>query len=198
MDDRAPYPIMMTAGPAGPVFNARGYLRVRAMARPRESIVSLAWRFATINTLTDAEAMTVLAPDINPFEGVEPRSEQLNVTTLARALGVPRRAIERGLLDGKCDLIDGLRYCRKCLRRHAFHSMLYQRSTTTHCPVHAEPLADTCHRCGHSIPIRFGAQLFVRPYRCGYCRGHFTPPARQWQARHWSRQEMDRMVRVRF
>jgi len=158
----------------GFIFDARWLL-------PGESIVSILWKFARANGLPGHALVRLMGADIDPYEGVEPMRDAVDVKHLRRTLLLPGKVLRASLLDagqrGRHHPV--FRYCRQCVLL-GHHSVTYQMFSENRCPAHQRKLETQCHRCGRETPYILNARLVGSPYRCAQCGELYasqSPPA---------------------
>lgn len=155
---------------------AFGYVFHRKWVDPGESIVSILWKFARMNALAGHVLATQVATlPVDPYEGIEPRRELVDVRRLRQALGLPLKVLRAALLPPQSFRITSpyLRFCTKCLRR-GYHGVLHQLELLQQCPMHGGWLQTDCRRCGQPTPFRLNARLLDAPFRCGNCRAYYV------------------------
>ena len=149
-----------------------GYFFDARWLAPYESIVGILWKFARMNALPGPTVTRQLRPlPFNPYEGVAPTLQDVDVRGLSRTLRVTQKCLRISLgrtqgpnLPGPC-----LTYCHRCLAL-GFHSVVHQRLGATHCPIHGDGLEQACRACGHVSPYWLHAHLLDAPFRCARCR----------------------------
>jgi len=158
----------------GFIFDARWLL-------PGESIVSILWKFARANGLPGHTLVRLMGVDIDPYEGVEPLRDAVDLKHLRRMLLLPGKVLRGSLLDagqrGRHHPV--FRYCRQCVLL-GHHSVTYQMFSENRCPAHQRKLETQCHRCGRETPYILNASLVGSPYRCAQCGELYarqSPPA---------------------
>jgi hypothetical protein len=157
----------------GYVFDARWRL-------PGESIVSILWKFSRASGLSGHVLVHLMGVDVDPYEGVEPMRDVIDVKRLCRMLRLPAKVLRASLPDaglrGRYHPI--FRYCRQCAGR-GYHSVTYQMFGEYRCPARQRPLETCCRHCGRETPYILNANLVESPYRCGWCRALYrygSPP----------------------
>lgn len=156
-----------------------GYVFHRKWVDPGESLVSILWKFARMNALAGhVVAAQVATKPVDPYEGIEPRREWVDVRRLRQALGLPLKVLRASLLPPQRYRITSpyLRYCPKCLRR-GYHGILHQLELLQQCPMHGGWLQTDCRRCGQPAPFRLNARLLDAPFRCANCRAYYVSQA---------------------
>jgi hypothetical protein len=149
---------------------ALGYVFDPRWVEPCESIVSLLWKFARANGVPGHLVAANLAPRIDPYEGVEPVSGQLDIQRLRRIVPIAPKALRTSLFPAELmpAASKTFRYCSVCLRS-GYHSVLFQLTRITYCPAHQRPLQSACRHCHYTQPLRLNARLLDRPFRCAQC-----------------------------
>jgi hypothetical protein len=152
-----------------------GYVFHPKWVDPGESIVSILWKFARMNALPGHVVAAQLATHpIDPYEGIAPRRECVDVRRLRQALGLPLYVLREALLPSQRyrAISPYLRFCRKCLRR-GYHGILHQLELLQLCPMHGEWLQTDCRHCGQPIAFHLNAHLLDAPFRCAHCRAFY-------------------------
>lgn len=156
-----------------------GYFFDARWLAPYESIVGILWKFARMNALPGPIVMRQLrALPFDPYEGIAPRVDEIDVRGLSRTLRVSQKCLRMSLgrIEG-CDLPGPcLTYCHRCIAL-GFHSIVHQRLGATHCPIHGDGLKQSCRACGHVSAYWLHAHLFDAPFRCARCRRPYARPA---------------------
>lgn len=116
---------------------ALGYLFQRSWIYPHESLVSILWKFERANALSGAIVARFMGPDIDPYEGVAPYRDLIDVRHLCEHLRLPADIVRMAVIDrmGEQRYSDVFRFCRRCLS-HGYHSVLHQLESITLCPGH--------------------------------------------------------------
>jgi hypothetical protein len=149
-----------------------GYVFDRKLVEPCDSIVSLLWKFARMNSLPGHLLIGQLcrAP-VDPYDGIGAGAQDVDVRLIAKLLATPAKTVgvSLGAAYGCRSLHAALRYCPRCIGQ-GYHSVLHQRVSAYQCPIHRDPLAEGCSSCGHRTPYRLTAHLLDAPFRCANCR----------------------------
>ncbi|MBC8641243.1 TniQ family protein [Caballeronia sp. EK] len=160
---------------------ALGYLFQKRWVYPHESLVSILWKFERANALSGAMVARFMGPDIDPYEGVAPYRDLIDLHHLCEHLRLPADIVRMAVIDrmGKQRYSDVFRFCRRCLS-HGYHSVLHQLESITRCPGHRTVLESVCRRCSHQAAYRICAQSLEARYRCAncfapYCQAGWTP-----------------------
>ncbi len=160
---------------------ALGYIFDVRWLLPGESIVSILWKLARGNGLPGDALVRLMAADIDPYEGVEPLRDAVDMRRLKRMLPLPGKVLHASLLDagqrGRYYAV--FRHCRQCTSL-GHHSVTYQMSSEGRCPAHGHKLETRCQHCGQETPYLLNASLAGSPYRCAQCGGPYSsrpPPA---------------------
>jgi rubredoxin len=150
---------------------AMGYVFSARWVDPCESLVSIFWKFARANSAAGHVMARLLGPEIDPYEGVAPRADVVDVRRLRHAFDVPPKMLYGSLIQtskrGRCS--DRLRRCHRCMGR-GYHSVIHQFDRVDVCPAHHLPLETKCRRCGYEAPFVINVRLLEAPYRCANCR----------------------------
>jgi len=156
---------------------ALGYVFDPSWIWPRESIVSILWKFVLANRLPGHLVANQVNAKVDPYEGVPPSFAFVDIRRLSSTLGVSVRLLRRSLLAGSehRQCCANFRYCRSCSSL-GYHSVLFQRPSESICPVHKLPLETECRRCGHETPYVINACILEAPYRCDFCRARYGGP----------------------
>ena len=155
---------------------SHGYFFDRRWLAPQETIVSIAWKFARMNALPGhIVARQFARDDADPYEGIAATALEAAVPALARALGIPRRALQDGTgpLHGYRSMHAWLRFCTKCMRL-GYHGVMHQRAGASRCPCHGAALEESCRSCGFCAEYRLNAKLLGAPFRCSNCRRPYS------------------------
>ncbi|SFK00172.1 hypothetical protein SAMN05192543_11543 [Paraburkholderia megapolitana] len=160
---------------------ALGYVFDIRWLMPGESIISILWKFARANGLPGHVLVHLMGVDVDPYEGVEPMRDIIDVRRVRRMLRLPAKVLHASLLDaglhGRYHPV--LRYCRQCAGR-GYHSVTYQMFSEYRCPAHGRALETRCRHCGGETPYILNANLVESPYRCAWCRTLYSygyPPS---------------------
>ncbi|MEX3788834.1 hypothetical protein [Paraburkholderia sp. BR14374] len=146
---------------------ALGFILDARWLLPGESIVSILWKFARANGLPGHVLVRLVGADIDPYEGVEPMRDAVDVGHLRRMLKLPGKVLRASLLKagqrGRHHPV--FRYFRQCILL-AHHSVTDQMFSENRCPAHRRKLETQCHRCGRETPYILNTSLVGSPYRC--------------------------------
>ena len=142
---------------------------------PGESLVSILWKFACANFLPGDALVHLISPCTDPFEGIAPVRDNIELARLCRILRLPEGVLRMSLLDAALAVSThpAFRYCRLCAA-HGYHSVLYQLEEEHRCPAHHQALDTRCLHCGGETPYIISANLIEAPFRCLSCRSHFS------------------------
>lgn len=153
---------------------ALGYVFNKKWLEPYESIVSILWKFKTANALPGYALARLLGPRVDPYEGVAPQLEAIELERLRSTLDLPVKALRAALLPAlqhrPCS--ESFRHCRRCIAC-GYHSALYQIERVIVCPAHSLPLEGACRRCGYEAPYLLNVRLLETPYRCAECGARY-------------------------
>ncbi|MBN3760758.1 TniQ family protein [Burkholderia sp. Ac-20365] len=156
---------------------ALGYVFRKQWLYPHESLISILWKFERANGLSGTVLARLVGPDVDPYEGIAPCQDVIDVDRLRLTLGLPLKTLRASLIRQReqrsCKGV--FRYCRRCLSR-GYHSVVHQFEGTDQCPAHRCALEAMCQRCGCEAPYRVNVQLLEAPYRCGNCLMPYTRP----------------------
>jgi hypothetical protein len=155
---------------------AFGYVFEQTWVYPYESIVSLLWKFARQNQLPGHLIATQAAKNItDPYEGIEACAKKVDISGLAKALGLPSKTIRASVLPESLQRSSSpwLKYCKLCLK-DGYHSVVHQLNRVGKCPFHRIDVSDVCPECGGRTPYRLNARLLNTPYRCASCRAQYA------------------------
>ena len=149
-----------------------GYAFDSRWLEPYESIVGMLWKFARTNALPGhlvVEQITVSPTD--PYAGVAPMCEAVDVRAIARLLGARQKSVRVGLggNDRRRKLNINLRYCRRCMGI-GYHGIVHQYEGAALCPIHGEWLEEVCRACSLPSLYRLDARMLDAPFRCCHCR----------------------------
>ncbi|HEX7912779.1 MAG TPA: hypothetical protein VF534_32445 [Paraburkholderia sp.] len=166
---------------------APGYVFNRKWIEPHESILSILWNFKTANALPGYALARLMGPRVDPYEGVAPQLEVIELERLRGTLNLPTQTLRAALLPAlhRRPCSKSFRYCRWCIAR-GYHSALYQIEKVVVCPVWLLPLEAACPNCGCEAPYLLNVRLLDRPYRCAYC-------AVKYGSRKWSPDRLEPM-----
>ena len=142
---------------------------------PGESLVSILWKFACANGLPGGVLVHLISPCVDPLQGVAPVRNNIELTRLRRILRLPEVVLRASLLDAVLPARPhpAFRYCRLCAA-HGYHSVLYQLEDEDRCPAHHQSLETCCLHCGGETPYIVSASVIEAPFRCLWCRSHFS------------------------
>lgn len=149
-----------------------GYVFKRQWLDPHESIVSILWKFARMNGLSgQAVATQVAKTTIDPYDGIEPKRDTVDIRRLSPVLGLRLKQLRASLIPRSLEHISSryFRYCSRCLER-GYHGVLHQLEPLQLCPMHGSWLQTDCRNCHQPSPYRLNARLLDTPFRCGNCR----------------------------
>ncbi|WP_438397103.1 hypothetical protein [Caballeronia sp. DA-9] len=154
---------------------ALGYAFSTKWLDPCESLVSILWKFGQANGLPGYIVARQLSADADPYEGVAPLAESIDIRRVCDTLLMSPKALRASLFIGAprrryCTIF---RYCRKCVMR-GYHSVLHQLETEVVCPAHQRPLETACRRCGFEAQCVLSARFLETPFRCSYCRAGYS------------------------
>jgi len=142
------------------------------------------WKFARANGVPAHTLIQLMEVGINPYEGVEPMRDVLDLRCLRRRLQIPGKVLRDSLLDGtqRGRHHPAFRYCRQCDQHHLRFLFLmiavhipwtsqrsYQMFNENRCPAHHRMLETRCRHCGGETPYVLNASLIGSPYRCARC-----------------------------
>ena len=149
-----------------------GYVFKPQWLDPHESIVSILWKFATMNGLSGHMVATQVAKTtIDPYDGIDPNREAVDIRRLRQVLGLRLNQLRASLLPPSLERTSSryFRYCPKCLLR-GYHGVLHQLESLQQCPMHGSWLQTDCRHCHQPSPYRINARLLDSPFRCSHCR----------------------------
>src|ERR1035437_1918783 len=149
-----------------------GYLFNPKWLDPEESIVSILWKLARMNSLSGLSiAAQIAKTTIDPYDGVAARRSEVDIRRLRTALGLKLKQVRSSIIPDTLRNVSSpyFRFCKKCLHR-GYHSVVHQLETVQHCPIHGGWLEVLCTHCSEPTPYRLNAHLLDAPYRCGNCR----------------------------
>jgi hypothetical protein len=158
-----------------------GYVFNPKWVDPHESIVSILWKFARMNRLAGhVVAGQVATITIDPYEGIEPRRDTVDIQRLRRTLGLRLYQLRASLIPRSLQRSSSryFRYCPKCLKR-GYHGVLHQLEPLQQCPMHGCWLETACGHCHQTSPYRLNALLLDAQYRCAHCHQYYavySPP----------------------
>lgn len=156
----------------GALSPSLGYVFDAKCVEPYESIVGILWKFARVNALPGHLLVPQLTPyPIDPYTGIAANTSELQVSRLAKQLGLRHKTIRAALAphNGHPAHSPVLRYCRRCLRR-GYHGVVHQRLWAAQCPIHGDWLEEACPSCNKATDYRLNAALLDAPFRCAHCR----------------------------
>lgn len=154
-----------------------GYVFQRTWLDPYESIVGMLWKFARMNRLAGHAVVSQLSRHpIDPYEGIEPTTRDVDARRVARLLGVAQRTVRTALYTPASDSSPHFRYCVRCLAR-GYHGVVQQLERNRKCSVHGHRLEEVCRHCGRTSEYRLDAQLLDAPFRCRHCRSLYASAA---------------------
>jgi DNA-directed RNA polymerase subunit RPC12/RpoP len=158
---------------------ALGYVFDKKWLEPYESIVSILWKFKTANALPGYALARLMGPRVDPYEGVAPQPEAIELERLRSTLDLPAKTLRAALLPAlqHRPRSDSFRYCRRCIAC-GYHSALYQIDRVMVCPAHSLPLEAACRVCGYEAPYLLNVRLLETPYRCADCGARYG--SRKW------------------
>ncbi|WP_208866446.1 hypothetical protein [Paraburkholderia lacunae] len=142
---------------------------------PGESLVSILWKFACANALPGHVLVHLMSPDVDPSEGVAPVSDGIDLLRLCRILPLPVNVLRISLLDATLPgrYLSVFRFCRLCTA-HGYHSVLHQLEGEDRCPAHLQSLETRCSHCHGETPYVVNSSVIEAPFRCVWCRSHFS------------------------
>jgi hypothetical protein len=157
-----------------------GYVFNPKWVEPHESIVSILWKFARMNRLAGhVVAGQVATITIDPYEGIEPRRDTVDIRRLRQTLGLRLKTLRASLIPRSLQRSSSryFRYCPKCLKR-GYHGVLHQLEPLQQCPIHGSWLETECANCHQPSPYLLNARLLDAPFRCASCRQYYAtyPP----------------------
>lgn len=156
-----------------------GYVFNPKWLDPEESIVSILWKLARMNSLSGLSlAAQIAKTTIDPYDGIAPRRSEVDIRRLRTALGLKLKQVRGAIIPDRLRNVSSphFRFCRKCLRR-GYHSVVHQLELVHHCPIHGGWLEVLCPCCGEPTPYRLNAHLLDAPFRCGNCRAFYCAQA---------------------
>jgi len=186
----------------GSLTPALGYLFDRKWLYPYESLISILWKFEKANALSGNIVARLLGPDVDPYEGLVPHLDVIDIDRLRANLQVSRRSLRTALIQDavRPRWSTSFRFCRLCLG-YGYHSIVHQFESVNVCPAHRCAVESACRRCGHKIPYRINVQLLEAQYRCAKCLASYanvfwTPsrarPMKPGHRKAFTRRYMDR------
>jgi hypothetical protein len=116
-----------------------------------------------------------LSPDIDPSGGMAPVRNDIDLARLSRIVRLPQNVLRVSLLDAAFpgQYHPAFQYCRLCTA-HGYHSVLHQLEDEHRCPAHQHPLETHCPHCRGETPYIVNASVIEAPFRCVWCRSHFS------------------------
>ena len=150
---------------------ALGYVFESAWVTPEESILSILWKFAYMNSISGQALVSQASIQvIDPYEGCEFTHETVDVSRVAQTLQLPYHIIETGLGSAaqKYSQSAHFRWCMLCLRR-GYHSAIHQFECVRRCPAHQVFLETACRYCHEPTAYRLQAKMLDSPFRCCQC-----------------------------
>ena len=160
---------------------ALGYVFDPHCVNPDESMASILWKFARLNTIAGHVVVSHAAKQIvDPYEGVAFNHDEIHLDRLMTTLQLPRSTlyISLGPRSVARRMSPYLRWCRSCLLQ-GYHSIVHQFECVRHCPIHRKPIEMLCPACQQPSTYRLHAQLLDAPYRCGNCGVRFAAYVRR-------------------
>ena len=153
---------------------ALGYIFNRKWVEPYESLISILWKFEKANAVPGHVVARLMGPNVDPYEGVVPQQDVVDVGRLRESLALPVRTLHTALLPPvpRRHYSSVFRYCRRCVAI-GYHSVLHQMEGIHTCPAHRQPIETACRCCGYEAPYVVSVGLLEIPYRCGYCRASY-------------------------
>ena len=79
----------------GSLTPALGYLFDRNWLYPYESLISILWKFEKANALSGNVVARLLGPDVDPYEGLVPRLDVIELIDCVRTCRYPGGRCER-------------------------------------------------------------------------------------------------------
>lgn len=142
---------------------------------PGEPLLSILWKFACANALPGHVLLHLVCPVVDPSEGVVPVRKAINVKDLCRLIRLPRNVLLVSLHDAQRHgrYHTNFRYCRQCAA-HSYHSVLHQLEEEDRCPAHQQSLETRCPHWRRETPYIVSASIIEAPFRCVWCRSHFS------------------------
>lgn len=147
-----------------------GYIFNDRWLDPCESLVSILWKFERVNALPGHIIARLMGPNIDPYEGVVPQPDTIDIGRLHATLGVRTAVLHMALQQPsqRRRYSPIFRHCRRCMTR-GYHSVLHQMECIRTCPAHHRQLESACLRCGYEAPYVVNVRLLESPYRCAEC-----------------------------
>lgn len=144
---------------------------------PGESSLSALLRLAWYNELQPNLLYKIISGKATPgynddFRNPKFINRQLVLESTGWDLPTPEEKIVISIIVEYADIwfSKRLRICPVCLEC-GYHSIWFQLTSLSHCPIHACMLQITCQSCGFQLPVYcFDYQLFSHPYICSSCK----------------------------
>jgi hypothetical protein len=76
-----------------------GYLFDRTWLYPYESLISILWKFEKANALSGNIVARLLGPDVDPYEGLVPHLDLIDIDRLRANLQVSTRSLRLALIQ---------------------------------------------------------------------------------------------------
>ncbi|HUV68174.1 MAG TPA: hypothetical protein VMW15_00835 [Terracidiphilus sp.] len=145
--------------------------------RPYESLWCLTQRFLWLNRPSRSDLVhTIKLPAENIFalslicgEEGKRRFEQESLRRLLHLSDLQWRRATLDMSAVASQTCLEMRFCRECLT-YAYHTVVFQLLTVTHCPVHGGMLVRGCPYCDKEIPTTFKSRLLRTPFACPHCK----------------------------
>jgi predicted RNA-binding Zn-ribbon protein involved in translation (DUF1610 family) len=145
--------------------------------RPYESLWCLTQRFLWLNRPSQFElvhtiklrAENIFALSLICGEEGKRRFEQEALRRLLRMSDLQWRRATLDMSAVANQTCLEMRFCPECLA-FAYHTVVFQLLTVTHCPVHGAILVRGCPHCGKQIPTTFKSRLLRTPFACPQCK----------------------------
>jgi hypothetical protein len=153
-----------------------GYVFHPRWLDPYESVVGMLWKFVRMNRLAGHAVVTqICRQHVDPYEGVDPTSTDVDIAAIGRLLGVTQTNVRGALCSPHSThgYSRWFRYCPRCLSR-GYHGVSHQLERHFLCPVHGYLLLMQCRHCGARSDYRLDAQLLDAPFRCRGCNQYYT------------------------
>jgi hypothetical protein len=130
-----------------------GYLFDRKWLYPYESLISILWKFEKANAPSGNVVARLLVPDVDPYEGLVPRLDVIDIDRLRANLQISGRSLRTALIHNtvRPRWGESFRFCRQC-PGYGYHNILHQFERVNLCPAHSCAVESGCRRCGHKIP----------------------------------------------
>ena len=149
-----------------------GYYFDEAWLYPDESIISILWKFARMNSLPGhVLAARVAKKRIDPYDGMPVQRELVDMEALREATRLRLKTLRGSMPPRRRYYANSsyFRYCSPCINL-AYHSVVHQLELIHHCPIHGKWLQTQCRHCGYATPYRINAHVLDFAFRCGQCR----------------------------